>query len=186
MVLPIYVYGAEVLRKKAEEANLSDPAVVEEIGQLIPKMWETMENADGVGLAAPQVGISVRILIVDGSLLEEDLPELKDFKRVMINPVVLNESEETIEYNEGCLSIPDVNASIERPKTIKISYFDQDFNKKEELLDNFACRMVQHELDHLDGILFTDRAAPIRKKILQSKLNNIRNGKVKPSYVIHR
>ncbi len=186
MVLPIYVYGADVLRKKAEEANLSDPAVVDEIKKLIPKMWETMEKADGVGLAAPQVGISIRLLIVDGSLLSEELHELKDFKRVMINPVVLEESEETIEFNEGCLSIPDVNASIERPKTIKVSYIDDQFNKKEELLDNFACRMVQHELDHLDGILFTDRAAPIRKKILQSKLNNIKNGKVKPDYIIHR
>lgn len=186
MILPIYIYGAEVLRERAAEVDLTVPGVAEEIKTLIADMWETMEGADGVGLAAPQVGKSIRVLIVDGTLLSEDLPELKDFKRAMINPVLLEESRETIEYNEGCLSIPDVNAVVERPKIIKISYYNQDLIKIEETLDNFACRMVQHEMDHLNGILFTDRAAPIRRKMLQSKLNGIKAGKSKPSYRITR
>jgi peptide deformylase len=112
------------------------------------------------------------------------MPELEGFKRAMINPVILEESSEVIDFNEGCLSIPDVNAVVERPKVIKISYIDENFNQKEERLDDFACRMVQHEIDHLEGILFTDRAAPIRKKMLQSKLNGIKAGKARPDYKI--
>ena len=144
----------------------------------------TMYLADGVGLAAPQVGKSIRVLVVDGAPLADDMPELKDFKRAMINPVVLEESEETIEYNEGCLSIPDINAGVVRPRRITVEYYDQNFDKRREELDNFACRMVQHEIDHLNGILFTDLCAPIRRKMLQSKLGNIMNGKVKTHYKI--
>lgn len=182
MILPIYIYGSEVLREKAEDFDLSSADAADVIGKLIPDMYETMHQADGVGLAAPQVGKSIRVLVVDGAPLADDLPELKDFQRAMINPVVLEESEETIEYNEGCLSIPDINAGVIRPKRIKIAYYDQNLIKKEEELDNFACRMVQHEIDHLNGVLFTDRCAPIRKKMLQSRLNNIMNGKVKTHY----
>lgn len=184
MVLPIYVYGSEVLREKALDVDITKPGVKEELSELVTNMWETMEKADGVGLAAPQVGRSIRVLIVDGSLLSEELPELKEFKRTMINPTLLEESEELVEYNEGCLSIPDVNASIERPKTIKVRYLNQNLDEVTELFEGFGCRMVQHEMDHLDGILFTDRAAPIRKKMLQSKLNGIKAGKARPSYRI--
>lgn len=128
MVLPIYVYGSEVLREKALDVDITKPGVKEELSELVTNMWETMEKADGVGLAAPQVGRSIRVLIVDGSLLSEELPELKEFKRTMINPTLLEESEELVEYNEGCLSIPDVNASIERPKTIKVRYLNQNLD----------------------------------------------------------
>lgn len=184
MILPIYVYGAPVLRKKAQEVDIQAPEIAQEIKKLVSDMWETMENADGVGLAAPQVGKSIRVLIVDGTLLSEDMPELNEFKRAMINPVILEESKETIDYNEGCLSIPDIHASVERSEKIKVSYLDTDFNEVIEELEGFACRMVQHEIDHLEGILFTDRTAPIRKKMLSAKLNNIQAGKAHPSYKI--
>ena len=184
MILPINIYGSEVLRERAGEFDLSAPDAAEVIARLIPDMFETMYLADGVGLAAPQVGKSIRVLVVDGAPLADDMPELKDFKRAMINPVVLEESEETIEYNEGCLSIPDINAGVVRPRRITVEYYDQNFDKRREELDNFACRMVQHEIDHLNGILFTDLCAPIRRKMLQSKLGNIMNGKVKTHYKI--
>ena len=184
MILPINIYGSEVLRERAGEFDLSAPDAAEVIARLIPDMIETMYLADGVGLAAPQVGKSIRVLVVDGAPLADDMPELKDFKRAMINPVVLEESEETIEYNEGCLSIPDINAGVVRPRRITVEYYDQNFDKRREELDNFACRMVQHEIDHLNGILFTDLCAPIRRKMLQSKLGNIMNGKVKTHYKI--
>lgn len=184
MILPIYIYGSEVLRERAGEFDLSAPDAAEMIARLIPDMFETMYLADGVGLAAPQVGKSIRVLVVDGAPLADDMPELKDFKRAMINPVVLEESEETIEYNEGCLSIPDINAGVVRPRRITVEYYDQNFDKRREEFDNFACRMVQHEIDHLNGILFTDLCAPIRRKMLQSKLGNIMNGKVKTHYKI--
>lgn len=184
MILPIYVYGAPVLREKAVEIDVKAPGIQQEIKKLVSDMWETMDKADGVGLAAPQVGKSIRVIIVDGSLLSEDMPELNEFKRAMINPVILEESKETIDYNEGCLSIPDIHATVERAEAIKVTYLDTDFNEVTEDLVGFACRMVQHEMDHLEGILFTDRAAPIRKKMLSSKLNNIKSGRVHTSYKI--
>lgn len=182
MTLPIYVYGADVLRDKAQDIDIKDKSVTDGLPEFIASMWETMEKADGVGLAAPQVGASQRILIVDGTLLVEDYPDLKDFKRVMINPKVKAVSEETSEYSEGCLSVPDIHAVIVRPKTITVEYYDEKLELKEEILDNFASRMVQHELDHLDGVLFVDRATPIRKKMIAGKLSNIKNGKYKTYY----
>lgn len=184
MILPIYVYGAQVLREKAVEVDVKAPGIQQEIKSFVSDMWETMDEADGVGLAAPQVGRSIRVLIVDGSLLSEDMPELKEFKRAMINPVLLEESDKLVDFNEGCLSIPDINASVVRPQSIKVSYLDTDFNEVVEELEGFACRMVQHEMDHLEGILFTDRTAPIRRKMLNAKLKNIQAGKVHPSYKI--
>lgn len=182
MILPIYIYGSEVLRERASDFDISAPDAAGTISKLVSDMFETMYQADGVGLAAPQVGKSIRVLVVDGAPLADDMPELKNFKRAMINPVVLEESEETIEYNEGCLSIPDINAGVVRPKKIRVEYLDENLFRREEELDNFACRMVQHEIDHLNGVLFTDLCAPIRKKMLQSRLSNIMNGKVKTHY----
>lgn len=145
-------------------------------------MHETMHEADGCGLAAPQVGVSERMLVVDGNELVENYPELKGFVRKMINPVVVSESSEMSEYSEGCLSIPSVDADIKRPKTITVRYFDENLEEKEEIFDNFAARMVQHEMDHLDGVMFTDKAAPIRRKILAKRLNNISRGLARTSY----
>lgn len=182
MILPIYVYGSDVLREKAREVDVN---AEEGLQKFIEDMYMTMKEADGVGIAAPQVGRSLRILIVDGEDLADDLPYLKGFKRVMINPVLLEESEETIEFSEGCLSIPDLHAEVVRPKRIKVKYLNEKYEEITEEFDEFACRMVQHEMDHLDGVLFTDRVSQIRKKMIHGKLNSISNGKVRTHYKIN-
>lgn len=178
MILPIYVYGSNVLRRRAEEVPLDYP----NLQQLIADMWATMYHADGVGLAAPQLGKPIRLFIVDGATLSDDRPELKDFKRVMVNPRIVEQSDTTCSYNEGCLSLPDIHLDIDRPEWIEVTYFDENLEKKSERLTGFACRMVQHEYDHLEGILFTDKATAIRKKMLHSKLQSIAKGKGKASY----
>lgn len=181
MILPIFLYGSPVLRREAEDVDLS-ATTKEEMHELFDNMAETMKNADGCGLAAPQVGISKRILIVDGNDLVDTFPDLKGFVRKMINPEIVSESEETIEYGEGCLSLPNVNADITRPKVITVHYFNEDLEEVEETFDEFAARMVQHEMDHLDGVLFTDKAAPIRKKIIAKRLQNIAQGLTRTFY----
>ena len=181
MILPIYLYGSPVLREHATDVDLSK-ADKAQVQQFFNDMHETMQHADGCGLAAPQVGVSERMLIVDGNELVENYPELKGFVRKMVNPVVVEESEEISEYSEGCLSIPGVDADIKRPKRITVRYFDENLEEKEETFDNFAARMVQHELDHLDGVMFTDKAAPIRRKIIAKRLTNISHGLARTSY----
>ena len=179
MILPIYLYGAEVLRQEAREADLSKK---EEILQLVADMKETLDKADGVGLAAPQVGVSKRILIVDGDPLKDTYPYLAGWRRTMINPVILEESATKCTYNEGCLSIPGIYADVTRPDALTVEYYNEAFEKVTEHLDKFAARMVQHELSHLDGNLFTDNVSPIRKKMLSKKIQNIIKGKVHPRY----
>ena len=179
MILPIYLYGAEVLRRKAEEADLTKK---DEILKLIADMKETLAHADGVGLAAPQVGVSQRILIVDGDPLKDTYPYLAGWRRTMINPVVTEESPSKCTYNEGCLSVPGIYADVTRPDAITVSYFNENFEQVTERLDKFACRMVEHELSHLEGNVFTDNVSPIRKKMLAKKLQNILKGKVHPRY----
>ncbi|MBR5385663.1 MAG: peptide deformylase [Bacteroidales bacterium] len=179
MILPIYIYGSEVLRTKAEEADLTNK---EELLKLIEDMKETLVHADGCGLAAPQVGVSLRVLIVDGTGLEDVYPYLKDFKRTMINPVVIEESSTRCTYNEGCLSLPGIYADVVRPDKMTVEYYDENLEKVTETFDKFACRMVQHEMSHLDGDLFVDHVAPIRKKILSKKLLSIAKGKVSARY----
>lgn len=179
MILPIYIYGSQVLRAKAE---IVDPAAEENLKQFVEDLIETMHHADGCGLAAPQVGVSKRIAVVDGNELRDRFKELEGFHREMINPQIIEASEETSSYEEGCLSIPGVDAEIVRPKKIKVRYLDIDLKEVEEEFDDFASRMIQHELDHLDGIVFTDRATPIRKKMLAGKLMNITRGKVHAAY----
>jgi len=178
MVLPIYVYGSSVLRKRAEIIRLDHP----DLQQLVADMWETMYHADGVGLAAPQLGKPIRLFVVDGACLGKDHPDLKDFKRVMINPKIVEESTTNRSYSEGCLSLPDIHVDINRPDWIVVEYFDEQLEKKRERLTGFACRMVQHEYDHLEGVLFTDKAPAIRRKMLQSKLQSISKGKGKAAY----
>ena len=179
MIQPIYLYGSEVLRQKAEPADLSKK---EELTSLIEDLKETLVKADGCGLAAPQIGVGLRVLVVDGRELADTYDYLKDFFRVMINPVVLEESEEKCEYSEGCLSVPGVYSDVVRPSAITVEYRNEQFEKVTERFDKFACRMVQHEMSHLDGVLFTDLVAPIRKKILARKLQNIARGKVPTRY----
>ena len=181
MILPIYVYGSQVLRAKAQEVNPSEET---DLVSFIDDMVETMHNADGCGLAAPQVGVSKRILVVDGNDLSDRWPELKGFHREMINPRFTFESEETIAFEEGCLSIPGVDAEIVRPKQVRVKYVNRDLEEVEEDFDNFAARMIQHEMDHLDGVMFVDKASPIRKKMIAGKLFNINKGKVRAAYRI--
>ena len=179
MIRPIYLYGAEVLRKKAEPADLSDK---EGLSALIQDLKDTLQRADGCGLAAPQIGVSTRVVIVDGDVVSDVYDYLKGFRRTLINPEILEESEENVTYSEGCLSIPGIYCDVVRPKKMKVRYYDESLQEVTEEFDNFACRMIQHELSHLDGDLFTDHAAPIRKKIISSKLQGIVKGKVHPHY----
>lgn len=179
MVRPIYLYGSEVLRKVAAPADLSD---TEYLKTLIEDMKETLAKAEGCGLAAPQVGESVRVLIVDGRDMTDVYPYLDGFTRVMINPVVLEESDRRCVYSEGCLSVPGVYCDVSRPESMKVEYYDGNLEKVTETFDKFACRMVQHEMSHLDGDLFVDRVAPIRRKIISKKLSSIAKGKVSARY----
>ena len=179
MIQPIYLYGSEVLRARAQEADLSRK---EELTQLITDLKDTLAKADGCGLAAPQIGVSQRVLIVDGTVMADVYDYLADFKRVMINPVVLEESDKKCEFNEGCLSIPGIYADVQRPESMTVRYYNENFEEVTERFDKFACRMIQHEMSHLDGVVFTDLVAPIRKKMLSKKLLNISHGKVSVRY----
>ena len=179
MILPIYLYGAEVLRNENKDADLGNR---EALLKLIEDMKETLKVADGCGLAAPQVGVNLNVIIVDGRDLTETYDYLHDFFRVMINPVVLEESEQTCEYSEGCLSVPGVYAEVSRPAKIKVEYYNENFEKVVEEFDRFGCRMVQHELSHLEGNLFVDNISPIRRKMIARKLQAISKGSVQTRY----
>ena len=179
MIQPIYIYGSEVLRAKAEDIDLNDK---EYISNLVKDLKETLAHADGCGLAAPQIGVSKRALIVDGTGMVDVYDYLKDFKRTMINPVIIEESEDENVYSEGCLSIPGIYGDVKRPASITVEYYNEDGEKVTEKFDKFACRMVQHELAHLDGKLFVDELPPIRKKLISKKLQNIAAGKTRTRY----
>jgi len=179
MIRPIFLYGSEVLRKTAQPVDLSKK---EEIAALVADLKDTLVKADGCGLAAPQIGVSSRVVIVDGTALSEDYDYLKDFFRVIINPVVVEVSGQNCEYSEGCLSVPGIYADVVRPSSITLEYYNENLEKVTETFDRFACRMVQHELSHLDGELFTDLVSPIRKKMINRKLQNIVRGKVAVRY----
>ncbi len=179
MILPIYLYGSEKLRAENVDADLQKK---EELAKLISDMKETLKEADGCGLAAPQVGVNLRVVIVDGSDLSDTYDYLKDFRRTIINPVVLEESEQTCEYSEGCLSVPGIYAEVTRPSRIKVEYYNEDLEKVVEEFDRFACRMVQHELSHLEGNLFVDKVSPIRRKMIMRKLQAISKGTVQTRY----
>jgi len=178
MIRTIYVYGSPVLRKVAQNITPDYP----ELETLIADMWETMKQSDGIGLAAPQIGLSIRLFVVDGTPLSEDDPSLKDFRKVFINAQITKRFGENVLYNEGCLSLPGLHEDVERPSKIEISYLDENFTEHLEVFEGMAARIIQHEYDHLDGILFTDRVSPIRKQLLRSKLNAIAKGKFSASY----
>lgn len=179
MIQPIYLYGSEVLRQKAEPVDLKDR---EGIADLVADLKETLVVSEGCGLAAPQIGVSSRVLVVDGNDMTDIYPYLKGFSRVMINPVVVSESKEKCEFDEGCLSVPGVYGTVVRPQSVTVEYYDENLEKKTETFDKFGCRMVQHEMSHLDGVLFTDLVAPIRRKMIAKKLQNIAHGKVSTHY----
>jgi peptide deformylase len=180
MKYPVTVYGDPLLRKKAKPVDKN----YEGLQEVIENMWETMYYSDGVGLAAPQVGLSIRLFIVDASSGADEEPELKDFKKVFINPEIIEITGDEWIMNEGCLSLPEIREDVLRPDKVRIKYFDENFVEHEEEFKGFAGRVVQHEYDHLDGILFIDYLSPLRKRLLKSKLNNIARGKVQPHYRI--
>jgi len=179
MIQPIYLYGSEVLRQIAKPVDIEDK---EGIASLVQDLKDTLEHAEGCGLAAPQIGVSKRVVIVDGTGMEDVYDYLADFRRTLINPVIVSQSEELCEYNEGCLSIPGIYADVMRPSSITVEYYNENLEKVTETFDRFACRMVQHELSHLDGNVFTDNVAPIRKKMIAKKLQNIAKGRVGARY----
>ena len=178
MILPVYLYGQPVLRKEAEEVPQDYP----DLKVLVSNMFETMYHADGVGLAGPQVGLSLRLLVIDADVLADDFPECKGFKRTMINPVFLEKSEETDSMEEGCLSLPGIHEKVSRSVRIRIKYQDADFMEHEEELSGFAARVVQHECEHLTGHVFIDNVSAIRRQLNKGKLNNIIKGSVRCSY----
>ncbi|CAI8349822.1 MAG: Peptide deformylase [Polaribacter sejongensis] len=185
MILPIVAYGDPVLRKVAVEINADYP----ELNTLIANMKETMYNASGVGLAAPQIGKAIRLFLIDASpfaedkeLSKKDRDVLEGFNRVFINAKILKEEGEEWVFNEGCLSIPDVREDVYRQPEITIEYQDEDFKMHTETLNGLAARVFQHEYDHIDGILFTDKLSSLKKRLIKKKLDNISKGKINSEY----
>ena len=185
MILPIRAYGDPVLKKVTKDIEPDHLG----LKQLIADMFETMYAANGVGLAAPQVGQSIRLFIVDASPFAEDEEgkptddaHLKDFKRVFINPYIVEEEGDEWAFEEGCLSIPNIREDVTRPPRIVLQYQDEKFKEHEEEFDGFAARVIQHEHDHLDGILFTDHLTPLRRTLLKGKLRDISMGKTEAKY----
>lgn len=179
MTLPIYLYGQPVLREVAQDITADYP----NLSELIDNMFETMEESDGVGLAAPQIGLSIRLLVVGLDGLSDDYPEYKDFNRAFINAHIVEADEENIgSYEEGCLSIPGIHESVKRPKRVRVKWIDTEFNEHDEWVDGFLARVLQHEIDHLDGKLFIDYISPMRKQLIKKKLNNLLEGKVRCHY----
>ena len=185
MILPIIAYGDPVLRKVGIEIDKDYTNLTE----LIENMQETMQNAKGIGLAAPQIGKAIRLFIVDTSPFEkdEDLDDdertfLTNFKRVFINAKIIKEEGDEWAFNEGCLSIPDINEDVFREEKITIEYLDENFKKHTEIIDGLAARVVQHEYDHIEGILFTDKISSLKKRLIKKRLENISKGKINPSY----
>ena len=185
MILPIIAYGDPVLRKVGKEIDKDYP----DLKDLIGNMWETMYNASGVGLAAPQIGLPIRLFLVDTTPFadDEDLSldekkELEGFKQVFINAQIEEETGELWAFNEGCLSIPDVREDVSRQDTITITYQDEHFKKHTKTFDGLLARVIQHEYDHIEGILFTDKLSSLKKRLIKGRLSNISKGKINVDY----
>lgn len=178
MILPIYLYGSAVLRNDTKPIS----EITNELKTLISDMYETMYNADGIGLAAPQIGKSLKLIVIDASVLGEDYPECKDFKQTFINPEILETNSEEEVIAEGCLSLPGISENVKRPTEVKVKYWDEDMNEVTEVFTGFKARVFQHEYDHINKVLFTDRVSPLRKKMIKSKLNKISKGKYSGDY----
>jgi peptide deformylase len=187
MILPIVAYGDPILKRLSEEIEETH----QDLPVLIDNMFETMYNAKGVGLAAPQIGKNIRLFVVDGSPFADDEDEkeldpraigIENFKKVFINPIIEKESGEKWGFNEGCLSIPKIREDVYRHETIEISYFDENWNFHEDSFSGYAARIIQHEYDHLEGVLFTDHLSVLKRKLLQKRLQNISKGAVDTDY----
>jgi len=179
MKYPIIAYGDPVLRKKAAPIERDEYPHVK---QLVADMFETMYGAHGVGLAAPQIGLSMRLFVVDATPFTEDEPEIDNFKKAFINATILEETGEEWGFNEGCLSIPDIREDVFRKPKVKISWYDEDWKHHEETFSGMIARIIQHEYDHIEGKLFTDKLSPLRKRLIEKKLNDISRGIVDVDY----
>lgn len=182
MILPIYLYGQPVLKKISEDITPDYP----ELKTLIDNMFETMHQAQGIGLAAPQIGLAIRLVVVDLDVLAEDFPEFKDFRRVYINAHIIETSDETDSIEEGCLSLPGVHEKVTRPSRIHVQYLDENFVEHDEWVEGYLARVMQHEFDHLEGKVFSDRLSPLRRQMNKNRLNNLAKGKVSCDYKTKR
>lgn len=180
MILPVYVYGQPVLRKVAEDIT---PDYLN-LKELIQNMFETMDHADGVGLAAPQIGLPIRVVVVDLDVLSEDYPEYKGFRKAYINAHILEVSGEEVSMEEGCLSLPGIHESVKRGNKIRVKYLDEDLVEHDEVVEGYLARVMQHEFDHLDGKMFIDHISPLRKQMIKGKLNAMLKGKARCSYKV--
>ena len=185
MILPIVAYGNPVLKRGADEITSDYP----DLSELIENMWETMYAAHGVGLAAPQIGLSIRLFVIDASpfvdeevMDQEEMNTLTDFKKVLINPIIEEEQGELWSFNEGCLSIPEVREDVSRKEEIVVSYVDENFTPQQLKLNGLAARVVQHEYDHIQGVLFTDHLSPLKKRLIKKRLTSISKGSVSVEY----
>ncbi len=182
MILPIYLYGQTVLRKEAEDITPDYP----ELATLIENMFETMHSAEGIGLAAPQIGLAIRLVVVDLDVLSEDFPEFKDFRKVYINAHILETSEDTDSMEEGCLSLPGIHEKVTRPSRIHVKYMDENFVEHDEWVEGYLARVMQHEFDHLEGKVFVDRLSPLRRQMNKNRLMNLLKGKAHCTYKTKR
>jgi len=182
MILPVVAYGDPVLRKECEDIDKDYP----KLDEFIANMWDTMYNANGVGLAAPQAGRAIRLFTIDASPFaeegEEDYEYLQDFKKVFINAEIIERKGEEWAFNEGCLTIPDIHEDVLRPETIVMEYYDENWEFHTEEFSGLAARVIQHEYDHIEGILFTDKLSSLKKRLIKGKLNNIAKGKINVDY----
>lgn len=181
MILPIYTYGQPVLRQVAEEIDSSYP----QLDQVIADMRDTLVKSDGIGLAAPQVGLSIRLVVIDLTPLAEEMPEYKDYVHTFINPYIEEYDEtETDVSEEGCLSIPGIHESVRRPTRIRVTYLDEQFQPHDEWVGGYLARVMQHEFDHLDGVLFTDHLQGLRRQLTRPKLQAIAKGRFSCNYKV--
>ena len=178
MILPMYIFGQSVLRQHAEDISPDYPNLQE----LISNMFETLKNAEGVGLAAPQVGLPIRVVVVDLDCISEDEPQYKGFLKTYINGHILETSDDLVNMEEGCLSIPGVHENVKRPSRVRIQYLDDQLEAHDEWVDGFVARVIQHEFDHLDGKMFVDHVSPLRKQLLRKKLTGMAKGKFSCHY----
>jgi len=178
MVYPIVIYGHPILRKVAGEIDRDYP----DLQQLIDDLFETMYKSEGMGLAAPQIGKSVRIFVIDGKPLGDDEPELADFKKAFINAHIVKRYGEVKPMTEGCLSIPNLREEVSREESVQITYYDENWKFHDEIFTGYKARIVQHEYDHIEGILFTDKLNPLKRRLLKGKLAAISKGKFEADY----
>ena len=180
MIFPIYIIGASVLRKKAAKIDENYP----DLKKLIDNMFDTMYSSEGVGLAAPQTGKSVRLVVIDGTEIESDDEDFTDFKKVFINAEILERDGKEVSFEEGCLSIPSIREDVKRLDRIRIKYQDENFKWHDDVFEGFKARVIQHEYDHLEGVLFTDRISPIRRRLIKNRLQALSRGKFDVKYKV--